>query len=242
MQLKRQDTSAAIIVRDTGEGISPEFLPYIFDRFRQADGTTTRQHGGLGLGLAIVRQLVESHGGTVSAASRGLGQGATFTVTLPLMALRKAELAVRNHDGDEQAQKREPPNLHSASLAGVRVLVVDDEPDTLELLTLALTHSGGEVRVANTVAVALDILDEWKPDVLVSDIGMPSEDGYELIRNVRVREPERSGAIPALALTGYAGPEDIVRVLAAGYQRHVAKPVTPSELIATVASLAMKPR
>ena len=158
------------------------------------------------------------------------------------MALRDAELGVRNEDGDEPGEKSENPDLRSVNLADLRVLVVDDEPDARELLTLALTHSGAEVRVAATAGAALDILDEWKPDVLVSDIGMPSEDGYELIRKVRAREPERGGGIPALALTGYASPDDTARSLEAGYQVHVAKPVSPSDLVATVASLAMKPR
>lgn len=241
VQLKRQDTSAVIVVQDSGEGINPEFLPYVFDRFRQADGTTTRQHGGLGLGLAIVRQLVESHGGTVRAASKGVGEGATFTVTLPLMALRNAELAVRSDDGDGHRQS-EAEIPQSVNLSGVRVLVVDDEPDAREVLTLALTHSGAEVRVAATVGAALDILSEWKPDVLVSDIGMPTEDGYELIKKVRAGEAVSGGEIPALALTGYASPEDTARALEAGYQVHVAKPVSPSELVVTVASLAMKAR
>ncbi len=238
VQLKRHDTSAEIVVHDTGEGIGPEFLPYIFDRFRQADGTTTRQHGGLGLGLAIVRQLVELHGGTVRAASPGVGQGATFRVTLPLMALRNAALEMRNEGGDARDQQSETRQPEFTDLTDLRVLVVDDEPDTRELLTIALTHSGAEVRVAATVSAALDILDEWKPDVLVSDIGMPGEDGYDLIRAVRALESAKGGAIPAVALTGYASPEDVTRARDAGYQTHMAKPVAPSELAVTVAKLA----
>ncbi len=238
VQLKRHDTSAEIVVHDTGEGIGPEFLPYIFDRFRQADGTTTRQHGGLGLGLAIVRQLVELHGGTVRAASPGVGQGATFRVTLPLMALRNAALEMRNEGGDARDQQSETRQPEFTDLTDLRVLVVDDEPDTRELLTIALTHSGAEVRVAATVSAALDILDEWKPDVLVSDIGMPGEDGYDLIRAVRALESAKGGAIPAVALTGYASSEDAKRAREAGFQTHMAKPVAPSELVVTVASLA----
>lgn len=238
VQLKRHDTSAEVVVHDTGEGIRPEFLPYIFDRFRQADGTTTRQHGGLGLGLAIVRQLVESHGGTVRAASPGVGQGATFTVTLPLMALRNAALEMRNEGGDAQDEQSETRQPEFTDLTDLRVLVVDDEPDARELLTLALTHSGAEVRVAATASAALDILEEWKPDVLVSDIGMPGKDGYDLIRAVRALESAKGGAIPAVALTGYASSEDAERAREAGFQTHMAKPVAPSELVVTVASLA----
>jgi signal transduction histidine kinase/CheY-like chemotaxis protein len=238
VRLKRNDTSVVLIVSDTGEGISPEFLPYIFDRFRQAEGTTTRQHGGLGLGLAIVRHLVEAHGGTVRAASKGVGKGATFTVTLPLIAVGRFGSDVEHAD----AGKKAADDRVSSILTEVRVLVVDDEADARELLTIALTQCGAEVRAAATVNAALDILDEWQPDLLVSDIGMPSEDGYQLIRRVRARESERGGAIPALALTGYASSEDAARALAAGYQTHMAKPVAPSELVAKVASLVVKAR
>jgi hypothetical protein len=153
VHLKQQDSSGAIVVHDTGEGISPEFLPYIFERFRQADGTTTRQHGGLGLGLAIVRQLIESHGGTVHAASEGVGRGATFTVTLPLTALWNSEFGMRNEDNGEHKQS-EAFALQSPNLTDLQVLVVDDELDARELLTLALTHSGAEVRVAASVSAA----------------------------------------------------------------------------------------
>jgi signal transduction histidine kinase/ActR/RegA family two-component response regulator len=241
VHLKQQDSSVAIVVQDTGEGISPEFLPYIFERFRQADGTTTRQHGGLGLGLAIVRQLIESHGGTVHAASEGVGRGATFTVTLPLIAIRNAEPGMRNEDNGEHMQT-EAFDLQCASLTDVRVLVVDDELDARELLTLALTDSGAEVRVAASVSAALAIMNQWKPDVLVSDIGMPSEDGYELIRRVRALGPESGGTIPAVALTGYASEEDATRARVAGFELHLAKPVSPSELVANVANLVMKAR
>lgn len=241
VHLKHQDSSAAIVVHDSGEGIRPEFLPYIFERFRQADGTTTRQHGGLGLGLAIVRQLIESHGGTVHAASEGVGRGATFTVILPLMALRNSELGMRNEDDGDHKQS-EAFDLQSANLTDLRVLVVDDELDARELLTLALTHSGAEVKVAATVSAALEIINQWKPDVLVSDIGMPSEDGYELIRRVRALGPESGGTIPAVALTGYASEEDAARARVAGFELHMAKPVSPSELVANVANLVMKAR
>jgi two-component system CheB/CheR fusion protein len=234
VQLKREDTSVVIVVTDTGEGISPEFLPHIFDRFRQAEGATARQHGGLGLGLAIVRHLVEAHGGTVRAASQGVGKGAIFTVTFPLIAVRG--------DRIEAEHKRSADHASSLILKGLQVLVVDDELDARELLSIALTQSSAKVRASATVREALEILDQWQPDVLVSDIGMPGEDGYELMRKVRAREPEHGGLVPALALTGYAGSEDAARAVAAGYQTHMAKPVVLSELVAAVASLAMKTR
>jgi PAS domain S-box-containing protein len=250
-RLEREDTHVSIVVRDTGEGISAEVLPYIFDRFRQADGSTTRRHGGLGLGLAIVRQLVEAHGGTVRAASHGEGRGATFTVTLPVLPLRMADDGWRSEDAAEQSAIRHPPsnnpqdtlpNSRPAILSGLRVLVVDDEPDARELLTLALTHGGAEVRAAASVAAALETLDRWTPDVLVSDIGMPGEDGYRLIQVVRERAPERGRDIPSLALTGYATAADAARALAAGFQTHLPKPIELAELIATVASLAGQTR
>ncbi|MEK6321780.1 MAG: chemotaxis protein CheB [Acidobacteriota bacterium] len=235
-RLEREGTNVAIIVRDTGEGISADFLPYVFARFRQADGTTTRQHGGLGLGLAIVRNLVESHGGSVHADSAGTGQGATFTVTLPLIAIRREGSDRKPADAGEavRGQSPLPKNLNA-----VRVLVVDDERDAREVLSLALTQEGAEVRVGATVGEALEILDQWIPDVLVSDIGMPGEDGYTLIKEVRAREAERGGLIPALALTGYASHQDASRARAAGFQMHLPKPVESARFIAAVASLAM---
>ncbi len=228
-RLERAGSQVTIIVRDTGEGISADFLPYVFTRFRQADGTTTRQHGGLGLGLAIVRHLVEAHGGRVRAASEGAGQGATFTVTLPLMILRSADFGLRNEDTvDEQ----------STIPTGLRVLVVDDDQDSRELLRLWLTESGAEVKVSATAREALDLMEQWQPEVLVSDIGMPDEDGYELMRQVRALPAERGGQVPAVALTGYARLEDQRRALAAGYQIFVPKPVDLPGLVAAIARLA----
>jgi len=235
VRLKREDTSVVIVVADTGEGISPEFLPYIFDRFSQADSASTREYGGLGLGLAIVRHLVEAHGGSVCAASDGVGQGATFTVTLPLIAVCRDEgEAKRAIASDISPDHISLPLI----LNGLAVLVVDDEPDARELLSLALRQSGAEVRTAATVRAALEILDHWKPNVLVSDIGMPGEDGYEFMKIVRAREPKFGGLIPSLAVTGYASSDDAERARAAGYRMHMPKPVELSELVARVANLA----
>jgi CheY-like chemotaxis protein len=238
VRLEREGASVKITVSDTGVGIEPEFLPFVFDRFRQFEGGTTRAAGGLGLGLAIVRHLVELHGGTASAASRGRGQGATFTVTLPLaVPVEEAPEA----ESVRLAEAGEFPQSHAPEhdlLRDLRVLLVDDEPEARNLLGLILTSYEAEVRDCASAAEALQILDEWRPDVLVSDIGMPVEDGYDLIRKVREREPERGGLIPALALTAYARAEDAQRAIEAGYQAHVPKPVEPGELAKAVASLA----
>jgi PAS domain S-box-containing protein len=236
VRLKRENTSVVLSVSDTGEGISAEFLPYIFDRFRQAESTSRREHSGLGLGLAIVRHLVEAHGGTISAASKGIGKGATFTVTFPLLAVHEDAINAERAFFLTGSASATP----GAILKGVRVLVIDDEEDARELLSIALTHSGAEVRTAGTVQAALDILNQWKPDVMVSDIAMPGEDGYDLIRKVRALESETGETIPALALTGYASAEDASRARVSGYQTHIAKPVTPSDLVVAVASLATK--
>jgi PAS domain S-box-containing protein len=238
IRLERAGADAKLIVSDTGEGIEPEFLPFVFDRFRQFEGRPARVHGGLGLGLAIVRHLVELHGGTVSAASRGRGQGATFTVTLPLAARRGESSKIA---GGRLAGAGEIPQSHAPEpdhLRDLRVLVVDDEEDARNLLGLMLTSYEAEVRECASTAEALQMLDEWMPDVLVSDIGMPIEDGYELMRKVRARGPERGGLVPALALTAYARVEDARRALEAGYQAHVPKPVAPDELATMVANLA----
>jgi two-component system, chemotaxis family, CheB/CheR fusion protein len=226
-RLLSEEKTVSIIVRDTGEGISPEFLPHVFARFQQEDVATTRQHGGLGLGLAIVRHLVEAHGGQVSASSEGTGQGSTFAVTLPLMALSNTDFELRNKDTIGQ----------SAILTGLRVLVVDDSSDARALLRMALTHRGAEVRIGDSARAALDILKQWRADVLVSDIGMPDEDGYDLIRQIRSLPIDRGGNIPAVALTGYASERDSARVLAAGYQMFVPKPIDLEELVGTIASV-----
>ncbi|HZS37031.1 MAG TPA: ATP-binding protein [Polyangia bacterium] len=218
-----------IRVRDTGRGINRAFLPYVFDRFRQADAAITRAHGGLGLGLAIVRHLVELHGGAVLAESAGEGRGATFTVTVP----------VRSQVGDPSEFIEDPTQLDEVPTLGkVRVLVVDDEADARELLSLVLRQQGAEVREAGTAREALMTMKEWRPNVLVSDIGLPGENGYELIRRVRELGEEGGGAIPAVALTAYAGDEDSQRALLAGYQMHVAKPVEPDAFVSVVARVS----
>ena len=234
VQLRQSGAHVEIVVSDTGPGIDKEFLPYVFDRFRQGDSSTTRQHGGLGLGLAIVRHLVELHGGTVQAGSAGKGEGTTFTVRLPLMGTqaRPADIvgASSIEDGSAAADCQ-------ASLAGLRVLIVDDEDDTLELLRMVLERCSIKVVAASSVSEAIEAFEDVRPDVLISDIGMPGEDGYQLIRRVRALAQERGGGTPAIALTAYAGEADRKRVLASGYQVHMAKPIEPSELIQTIASL-----
>ncbi|MCC5614156.1 PAS domain S-box protein [Nostoc sp. CHAB 5836] len=229
-QEKQQTTDkyAQIQVIDTGIGISADFLPYVFDRFRQADSSSTRTYGGLGLGLAIVRNLVELHGGTIHADSPGQEQGATFTVKLPL--LKSAPLP------PFAPLPPSPPLL--LSLLGVRVVVVDDQADTREFITTALEQCQAEVKAVGSVPEALEVIREWKPDVLVSDIGMPQEDGYSLIRKLRSQPPELGGNIPAAALTAYARAEDRMRAIQEGYQLHLSKPIQAAELARVVASLA----
>ncbi|MCC5634725.1 response regulator [Nostoc sp. CHAB 5844] len=224
---------AQIQIIDTGVGIGREFLPYVFDRFRQADSSSTRAHSGLGLGLAIVRHLVELHGGTVNVDSPGEGQGTTFTVKLPLLLPNKETISA-------------PVSLAEAnfdvvplcpSLAGVRVLVVDDEADTREYMTTVLQQCQAQVQAVSSVKEALQVIHQWKPDVLVSDIGMPGEDGYSLIRQLRSQPPEQGGKIPAAALTAYARAEDRMRAIQEGFQLHLPKPIEPAELATVVASL-----
>jgi signal transduction histidine kinase/CheY-like chemotaxis protein len=233
VRLKRAGSFAEIIVTDNGQGIKPEFLPYVFERFRQENGGTDRHQGGLGLGLAIVRHIVELHGGTVRVASDGLGKGATFTVALPTAWGRAVSPdAARNIKAGGRLSTQNPP-----SLAGVRALFVDDEADAREITTMMLKASGAEVRTAASVKEALAACDEWRPDILIADIGMPGEDGYTLMKKLRAREGERGGHIPAIALTAYARREDRLRALSVGYEYHVPKPVEPAELLIAVASL-----
>ncbi|MCL1464562.1 ATP-binding protein [Argonema galeatum] len=223
---------AQITVSDTGKGISPNFLPYVFDRFRQADSTTTREQGGLGLGLAIVRHLVDLHGGTVCAASDGEGKGATFTVKLPLLqGIEDRRLSIENFPVPS------PQSPVPSPLSGLQVLVVDDEADTRDFLTTALEEYGAKVMAADSTESALEALQEWKANVLVSDIGMPGEDGYALIRKLRALESERGGSLPAVALTAYAMEKDRIEALDAGFQRHLSKPIDPIELVSAIEQL-----
>ena len=234
--LERRQSSAEITVTDTGEGISPDFLPHVFERFRQAEGGSTRRYGGLGLGLSIVRHLMEMHGGSVSAWSEGPGKGASFTVRLPLAATVSRELPVDRET--PVAPGGAPRGEYPPELEGLHVLLVDDEPDTRDMLRHLLEGCKARVSVATSVREALEVLGREHPDVLLSDIGMPGEDGYTLIRGVRELPPERGGRTPAVALTAFARVEDRTRVLLAGFNSHVPKPVEPLELFAVMASLS----
>jgi PAS domain S-box-containing protein len=237
--LERIDSHIEIIVSDSGQGISAEFLPYVFDRFRQADQRNARKHGGMGLGLAIVKHLVEMHGGSVQAFSPGLDQGATFKVRLPVVPIYQADQeVVGTHPG---ARNLLPPADLGERLDGITVLVVDDEPDTRELLKVGLENCGAAVLLANSPANALRIMEENVPDLLISDIGMPDQDGYDLIRQVRALPEPAGGTVPAIALTAYARVEDRLKALRSGYQMHVPKPVELAELVAVADSLVNRP-
>ena len=234
VRLERSGPEVHIVIHDTGAGIRREFLPYVFERFRQDDVTEARSHGGLGLGLAIVRHLVALHNGSIRAESPGEGQGSTFTVSLPALV-----------GVDASVLERVPPTAQSSAvlddpptLTGVRVLVVDDDSDARDLFTRALEQCDARVRAVASAGAALTTLERWKPDVLVSDIAMPEESGYVLIRRIRALTPEQGGTIPALAVTAYAGADDVKLALSAGFQAHVAKPVEPLELALAVGSLA----
>ena len=229
VDLWRLDTSIALSVSDNGKGISPDFLPYIFERFRQADGSNTRRYGGLGLGLALARHLVEAHGGTVRAESAGEGQGATFTVLLPVQAVY-----VRDPHSDHPSRSALEPVQTTVSLAGVTALITDDEPDARELVATVLEASGARVFAASTAAEALELLATETIDVLISDVGMPDVDGYELLKQVRGLGGN-AARVPAIALTAYARELDRNRALQAGFDAHVAKPVAPAVLLRAVA-------
>jgi CheY-like chemotaxis protein len=221
-------------VRDTGQGIEPEFLPFVFDRFRQADATTTRRHSGLGLGLAIVRQLVEFHGGTVRAESAGRGQGATFVVSFP-MAGRFSDEAPASDEQKRETQAN--ASLQQVNLSEVRVLAVDDEPDAVALIKHVLEENHAVVKKASSAKEAIELLGREKFHVLVSDIGMPVEDGYDLISRVRNLEGNSNQSIPAIALTAFARAEDKDRAVLAGFQQHLAKPLDVGALAAVVAEI-----
>ena len=233
--IKRAGSNLELAVEDTGEGISPDFLPHVFDRFRQAESATSRRHTGLGLGLAIVRQLVELHGGTVRADSSGPGKGAKLTVVLPIVTSRRVrELRSR---ADES-----PPGPPLERLDGLHILLVEDNGDGREVMSMMIEQAGARVTAVASAGEAREALESLQPDVLVSDIGLPDEDGYELVRRLRSREAERGGFLPAVALTGFVRTEDRARVLAAGFQVHVPKPVDTAEMIAAIAAVTRDPR
>lgn len=239
-RLSRVESNLEITVSDTGAGIKPEFLPYVFDRFRQADSSTTRRHGGLGLGLSIVRHLVELHGGTVRADSAGEGEGSTFTVSLPVAPVVGRDASAEARGARSTAERGALAADLPGEIVGLKILVVDDEEDARELLRAMLGGYGAQVLVAATAQEALNIAARSRPDVLVSDIGMPDVDGFELIRRVRELPAESGGGVPAIALTAYARAEDRLRVLRSGYQMHVAKPVEMAELLTVIASLVIR--
>lgn len=230
VRVEQDGADARVTVQDTGQGIEPEFLPRVFDRFRQADSSTTRSFGGLGLGLAIVRHLVELHGGTVSAYSDGVNQGARFSATFPLLADRAEPIPVA-HSGEINSSD-------IRSLDGLRVLLVDDEPEARQIISTVITRTGAEVKICASAREALAKLMDWKPDVILSDIAMPEEDGYSFISKVRTLPREKGGDTPAAALTAYARDVDRRQALDAGYQMHIAKPVGAGQLVSLIARLA----
>jgi CheY-like chemotaxis protein len=230
---RRVNSHMELAVSDTGQGIKPEFLPQLFARFSQADSSTNRKHGGLGLGLAIVKQLVELHGGSIEAESAGEGMGSTFTIRLPLRLASLSESA----RSSMRAGGEGTGELRGADLSSLTVMIVDDENDARELMKRLLSDWGAEVVAADSADAALRLMESRLPDVVVSDIGMPTVDGYEFLRRVR-RLPGPEARTPAIALTAFARSEDRTRALRAGYIAHVAKPIEPSELLATIAVVA----
>jgi CheY-like chemotaxis protein len=233
IRVSQDETYTEIEIRDTGPGIAAEFLPHVFERFRQADGSTTRTHGGLGLGLAIVRHLVELHGGLIAAENLASGSGAVFTVKLPLPS---SEFSLQSAPAVPAADK----SVTEVDLENVRILVVEDELDALDLIMIDLTAHGARVRGAESASQALELLGSDHFDLLISDIGMADTDGYNLIKQVRKQEGEKGEHIPAIALTAYARTQDRIRAIAAGYNTHVAKPVEIRELVTVVKCLTGK--
>jgi CheY-like chemotaxis protein len=233
-RLERSKAETRIIVSDTGKGITPDFLPYVFDLFRQADPSSARRQGGIGLGLALAKRLVEMHGGAIKAESAGEGMGAIFTVTLPMGSGDRAVPEMKAIDLNKGLDASDKPTL-----AGLRILVVDDEADARDLLAIRLQQYGADVITAASAKAALESLAQLKPypDLIVSDIAMPGEDGYSLIRQVRAMEPELGGRIPAIAVTAYSRATDRMQALAAGFQMHVPKPVNAAELAQAIAGI-----
>lgn len=234
IDMRRVESDLELVVQDTGVGIAAEFLPHVFDSFRQSDSSATRVHGGLGIGLSITKHLVDLHGGSIEVRSPGIGHGATFIVRLPISPLLSTTLGVTQ----VPATRGEPARYNPADLRGLSVLVVDDEPDARELIGYLLETCGATVQQAASVAAALEALGASAPDVLVSDIGMPGEDGYSLLRNIRTDADETTRSIPAIALTAFARNEDRDRALMAGFNLHIAKPVDPSALVQAILDLA----
>ncbi|HVN27976.1 MAG TPA: PAS domain S-box protein [Candidatus Binataceae bacterium] len=236
VQLHRVNSHVEILVTDTGEGIDAQVLPFIFERFRQGGTGSTREYGGLGLGLTIAKHLTELHGGIISARSEGRGKGTQFTVQLPLMA------AVQSSDGEDREHPTAQQELRGnvPSLAGLRVLIVDDEADARDVVSMILSSAGAEVDAVDSAARAIEAIERRPPDILVSDIGMPQEDGFSLLRKLRALPPEKGGTIPAIALTAFARTQDRLNVLSAGYQMHVPKPIEQLELLTVIASLTKR--
>ena len=235
------DEGVFVRVTDTGEGLPPEFLPFVFERFRQADASAARRHGGLGLGLAISRQLVELHGGAIAAESDGVGQGSTFTVHLPLAPVRQAQAVATDTLASSAPPGQPPRDLVHVDLDGVDVLVVDDQVDALELCARVLTEAGARVRQAASADVALRELAARRPDVIVSDIGMPQMDGYSLLRHIRGSLALPAADLPAVAMSAFSRAEDRANALHAGYQDFLVKPLDLRMLVASVASMVRRP-
>jgi CheY-like chemotaxis protein len=241
VRLEKLERKALLIVSDTGQGIDPNFLPYIFDRFRQADSSIKRSHGGMGLGLAIVKYIVEAHKGAIYAYSRGPGEGSDFMITIPLAEVSEGESAdfwqIGGAETPETPAEAQSARRYNKSLQDVRALVVDDEFDAREVLCVILNSYGADARGVGSAAEGFDVLRQWRPDVLVSDIGMPDEDGYDLIKRVRALPAEEGGETPAIALTAFASADDRERALSSGFQLHVSKPIEPFDMAGVVARL-----
>jgi CheY-like chemotaxis protein len=231
--LEKVQNTAQISITDTGIGIAPEFLPYVFDRFRQADGSTTRRYGGLGLGLALAKHLVELHGGTIEAESSGESKGATFKVKLPLLAELLPESTSFNLPATSNLQTS---SIDSSSLAGIRALVVDDEPDNLDLIDFILKQEGAIVTTVTSGTEALEIVSKNPPDILISDIGMPEMDGYELLQQIRALSSQQDKPVKAIALSAFAQQEDQEKAIAVGFQVYLSKPVNLTDLVTAIAA------